>query len=123
MIYNSAYNWGHLSLLDQTCFYCIAQIDAEWNSLTRGSTCLAIPALIFLGLANDSFSGAAIVATPLLPLYLPPVEEAARDGIRVALPESYLFKQRPLREKMKRNRPDNSRARLIKINSKPLWGV
>ena len=67
MIYNSAYNWGHLSLLDQTCFYCIAQIDAEWNSLTRGSTCLAIPALIFLGLAKGSFSGAAIVATPTTP--------------------------------------------------------
>ena len=27
-------DWGYLSLPEQACFYCIAQIDTEWNSLT-----------------------------------------------------------------------------------------
>lgn len=37
----------------------------------------AIPAVIFLGLAKGGFSGAATAATPLLALYLPPLEAAA----------------------------------------------
>jgi uncharacterized protein len=38
---------------------------------------LAIPAVIFLGLAKGGFSGVATGATPLLALYLPPLEAAA----------------------------------------------
>lgn len=38
---------------------------------------LAIPAVIFLGLAKGGFSGLATGATPLLALYLPPLEAAA----------------------------------------------
>lgn len=37
----------------------------------------AIPAVIFLGLAKGGFSGVATAATPLLALYLPPLEAAA----------------------------------------------
>jgi uncharacterized protein len=37
----------------------------------------AIPAVIFLGIAKGGFSGASIAATPLLALYLPPLEAAA----------------------------------------------
>lgn len=37
----------------------------------------AIPAVIFLGLAKGGFSGVASAATPLLALYLPPLEAAA----------------------------------------------
>lgn len=37
----------------------------------------AVPAVIFLGLAKGGFSGAATAATPLLALYLPPLEAAA----------------------------------------------
>jgi uncharacterized protein len=38
---------------------------------------VAIPAVIFLGLAKGGFSGVATAATPLLALYLPPLEAAA----------------------------------------------
>jgi len=38
---------------------------------------VAIPAVIFLGLAKGGFSGVATGATPLLALYLPPLEAAA----------------------------------------------
>ncbi|HYA05206.1 MAG TPA: sulfite exporter TauE/SafE family protein [Xanthobacteraceae bacterium] len=38
---------------------------------------IAIPAVIFLGLAKGGFSGVATGATPLLALYLPPLEAAA----------------------------------------------
>lgn len=38
---------------------------------------LAIPAVILLGLAKGGFSGLGIAATPLLALYLPPLEAAA----------------------------------------------
>ena len=37
----------------------------------------AIPAVIFLGLAKGGFSGVSSAATPLLALYLPPLEAAA----------------------------------------------
>jgi uncharacterized membrane protein YfcA len=37
----------------------------------------AIPAVAFLGLAKGGFSGVATAATPLLALYLPPLEAAA----------------------------------------------
>ena len=37
----------------------------------------AVPAVIFLGLAKGGFSGVATAATPLLALYLPPLEAAA----------------------------------------------
>jgi uncharacterized membrane protein YfcA len=37
----------------------------------------AIPAVVFLGLAKGGFSGVATAATPLLALYLPPLEAAA----------------------------------------------
>ncbi len=37
----------------------------------------AIPAVIFLGLAKGGFSGVSTAATPLLALYLPPLEAAA----------------------------------------------
>ena len=37
----------------------------------------AIPAVIFLGLSKGGFSGVATAATPLLALYLPPLEAAA----------------------------------------------
>ena len=37
----------------------------------------AIPAVIFLGLAKGGFSGVATASTPLLALYLPPLEAAA----------------------------------------------
>ena len=37
----------------------------------------AIPAVIFLGLAKGGFAGVAVAATPLLALYLPPLEAAA----------------------------------------------
>jgi uncharacterized membrane protein YfcA len=38
---------------------------------------IAIPAVIFLGLSKGGFSGVGIAATPLLALYLPPLEAAA----------------------------------------------
>lgn len=38
---------------------------------------VAIPAVILLGLAKGGFSGIGIAATPLLALYLPPLEAAA----------------------------------------------
>jgi uncharacterized protein len=38
---------------------------------------VAIPAVVFLGLAKGGFSGVATGATPLLALYLPPLEAAA----------------------------------------------
>jgi len=38
---------------------------------------VAIPAVILLGLAKGGFSGLGIAATPLLALYLPPLEAAA----------------------------------------------
>lgn len=38
---------------------------------------LAIPAVVLLGLAKGGFSGLGIAATPLLALYLPPLEAAA----------------------------------------------
>src|SRR5215831_18035773 len=38
---------------------------------------VAIPAVIFLGLAKGCFPGVATGATPLLALYLPPLEAAA----------------------------------------------
>jgi uncharacterized membrane protein YfcA len=38
---------------------------------------IAIPAVIFLGLAKGGFSGVGTAATPLLALYLPPLEAAA----------------------------------------------
>ena len=69
-------DWGYLSLPDQTCFYCIAQIDAEWNSLTMVLP-VCHPCGYFLGLATGGFSGAATAATPLPALYLSPLEEAA----------------------------------------------
>ncbi len=37
----------------------------------------AVPAVIFLGTAKGGFSGASIAATPLLAVYLPPLEAAA----------------------------------------------
>lgn len=37
----------------------------------------AIPAVIFLGLAKGGFTGISMAATPLLALYLPPLEAAA----------------------------------------------
>jgi uncharacterized protein len=37
----------------------------------------AVPAVVFLGLAKGGLSGAATAATPLLALYLPPLEAAA----------------------------------------------
>ncbi len=37
----------------------------------------AVPAVIFLGVAKGGFSGASIAATPLLAIYLPPLEAAA----------------------------------------------
>lgn len=39
--------------------------------------CVAIPAVILLGLAKGGFSGLGIASTPLLALYLPPLEAAA----------------------------------------------
>jgi hypothetical protein len=39
--------------------------------------CAAIPAVILLGLAKGGFSGIGIAATPLVALYLPPLEAAA----------------------------------------------
>jgi uncharacterized membrane protein YfcA len=39
--------------------------------------CAAIPAVILLGLAKGGFSGVGTAATPLLALYLPPLEAAA----------------------------------------------
>lgn len=38
---------------------------------------VAVPAVIFLGLAKGGFSGVSMAATPLLALYLPPLEAAA----------------------------------------------
>ncbi len=38
---------------------------------------VAIPAVVFLGLAKGGFSGVSTAATPLLALYLPPLEAAA----------------------------------------------
>jgi uncharacterized membrane protein YfcA len=38
---------------------------------------VAIPAVTFLGLAKGGFAGAGLLATPLLALYLPPLEAAA----------------------------------------------
>jgi uncharacterized membrane protein YfcA len=38
---------------------------------------VAIPAVIFLGLAKGGFSGVSMAATPLLALYLPPLEASA----------------------------------------------
>ena len=38
---------------------------------------VAVPAVIFLGLSKGGFSGVATAATPLLALYLPPLEAAA----------------------------------------------
>jgi uncharacterized membrane protein YfcA len=38
---------------------------------------IAIPAVIFLGLSKGGFSGVGTAATPLLALYLPPLEAAA----------------------------------------------
>jgi uncharacterized membrane protein YfcA len=38
---------------------------------------VAIPAVILLGLAKGGFSGLGIASTPLLALYLPPLEAAA----------------------------------------------
>lgn len=38
---------------------------------------LAFPAVIFLGLSKGGFAGAGIVATPLLALYIPPLQAAA----------------------------------------------
>jgi uncharacterized membrane protein YfcA len=38
---------------------------------------VAIPAVIFLGLSKGGFSGVSTAATPLLALYLPPLEAAA----------------------------------------------
>ena len=38
---------------------------------------VAIPAVIFLGLAKGGFSGVGTAATPLLALYLPPLAAAA----------------------------------------------
>jgi uncharacterized protein len=38
---------------------------------------IAVPAVIFLGLAKGGFSGVGTAATPLLALYLPPLEAAA----------------------------------------------
>ncbi|CAN5458004.1 sulfite exporter TauE/SafE family protein [soil metagenome] len=38
---------------------------------------LAVPAVIFLGLSKGGFAGVGIAATPLLALYLPPLEAAA----------------------------------------------
>jgi uncharacterized protein len=38
---------------------------------------VAIPAVIFLGVSKGGFSGAGTAATPLLALYLPPLEAAA----------------------------------------------
>jgi uncharacterized membrane protein YfcA len=38
---------------------------------------IAIPAVIFLGLAKGGFTGVGTAATPLLALYLPPLEAAA----------------------------------------------
>lgn len=38
---------------------------------------VAIPAVIFLGLSKGGFAGVGIAATPLLALYLPPLEAAA----------------------------------------------
>src|SRR3974390_2520272 len=37
----------------------------------------AVPAVVFLGLAKGGFSALTIAATPLLALYLPPLEAAA----------------------------------------------
>jgi uncharacterized membrane protein YfcA len=38
---------------------------------------LAIPAVVFLGLSKGGFSGLGVASTPLLALYLPPLEAAA----------------------------------------------
>jgi uncharacterized membrane protein YfcA len=38
---------------------------------------IAIPAVIFLGLAKGGFAGAGSISTPLVALYLPPLEAAA----------------------------------------------
>ncbi|HAP45866.1 MAG TPA: hypothetical protein DCR30_00745, partial [Afipia sp.] len=38
---------------------------------------VAVPAVILLGLAKGGFSGLGIASTPLLALYLPPLEAAA----------------------------------------------
>jgi uncharacterized protein len=38
---------------------------------------IAIPAVIFLGLSKGGFSALGTAATPLLALYLPPLEAAA----------------------------------------------
>ena len=38
---------------------------------------VAIPAVLFLGLSKGGFAGVGIAATPLLALYLPPLEAAA----------------------------------------------
>lgn len=39
--------------------------------------CVAIPAVILLGLSKGGFAGLGIASTPLLALYLPPLEAAA----------------------------------------------
>ena len=39
--------------------------------------CLAIPAVVLLGLAKGGFAGLGIASTPMLALYLPPLEAAA----------------------------------------------
>lgn len=39
--------------------------------------CLAIPAVVLLGLAKGGFAGLGIASTPILALYLPPLEAAA----------------------------------------------
>ena len=39
--------------------------------------CAAVPAVIILGLSKGGFSGVGTAATPLLALYLPPLEAAA----------------------------------------------
>src|SRR5215471_5096856 len=38
---------------------------------------LALPAVIFLGLSKGGFAGAGMAATPLLALYVPPLQAAA----------------------------------------------
>ena len=37
----------------------------------------AVPAVIALGLSKGGFAGVGLVATPLIALYLPPLEAAA----------------------------------------------
>ncbi len=65
----------------------------------------AVPAVIFLGIAKGGFSGASIAATPLLAIYLPPLEAAALLLRPIAEPD--------IGDKDQRCNPDENSYRVI----------